>query len=128
MSKPTNIKIVPFDGRGSLLAWTGAELGVDDPVQIRGNYKTMPDRRDLERATYWRPAAPFQATLILDRLERGRSAARFIWKDAAGHEFPMFGQWLCDTIKQAALDKGSLTGTWGYAKRGANYSVAFLHP
>jgi hypothetical protein len=34
----------------------------------------------------------------------------------------------CDTIKQAALDKGSLTGTWGYAKRGANYSVAFLHP
>jgi hypothetical protein len=28
----------------------------------------------------------------------------------------------------APCDKGNLTGTWGYAKRGANYSVAYLQP
>lgn len=122
----SKITTVPFDGHGSLHSWTHMEAGHDLPATSRPGKPIY--KWDLERAVYWHTAIPFKETLTLDRLERGRSAARFIWKDPAGHEFPMFGQWLCDAIKKADLYKGSLNGTWGFAKRGANYSIEFLGP
>lgn len=121
----SKITTVPFDGLGNLQSWTHMEAGHDLPATCRPG-KTI-DKWDQERATYWRPATPFHATLTLDRLERGRSAARFIWKDLAGHEFPMFGQWLCNAIKLGVLSNGQLAGTWGFAKRGANYSIQYLN-
>lgn len=122
----SKITTVPFDGLGNLHSWTHAEPGIDSPARPRPGHAL--DKWDQQRATYWKPAAPFKTTLTLDRLERGRSAARFIWKDSVGREFPMFGQWLCDAIKKADLYKGNLNGTWGFAKRGANYSIEFLGP
>jgi hypothetical protein len=120
----TKLSVVPFDGLGNLKSWTGAEVGIDEPVSCRRG--DTPDRWDQERATIWRPATPFVTKLRLSSLERGRSAARFIWKDALGHEFPMFGQWLVDAIQKGTLEAGWLTGEWGFAKRGANYSVELL--
>jgi hypothetical protein len=124
-ARKSTLTLVPFDGHGNLESWVGEDIGTDRPVQSR--YGGKPDAWDLDDATYWRPATPFHATLRLDRLERGRSAATFIWKDdATGAEYPMFGQWLCNAIQKGDLIKGVVTGRWGYAKRGANYSIELL--
>ncbi len=123
MPKST-LQLVPFDGAGNLHSHTYAELGVDDIKVTRNGGSDQWTRR---ASTYWRPAAPFVAKMKLDRLERGRSAATFIWKEhCTPVEYPMFGQWLVDCIQKGVLANGFLTGRWGYAKRGANYSIEFL--
>lgn len=71
----------------------------------------------------WRPNEPFKATLTLNRLERGRSAARFWFRDEEGTEYPMFGQGIVDMLKAGVLDHGVITGTWIAVKRGANYGI-----
>jgi len=71
----------------------------------------------------WRPNEPFEATLRLDRLERGRSAARFWFVDEEGTEYPFFGQGLTEMLGKVTLDHGVVTGTWIAVKRGANYGI-----
>lgn len=74
----------------------------------------------------WRPNEPFTATLTLDRLERGRSAARFWFVDEAGTQYPFFGQGLVDMLSRVTLDHGKVHGTWIAVKRGANYGIELL--
>lgn len=72
----------------------------------------------------WRDNVPFEATLKLVSLERGRSAARFWWLDEENKtRYPMFGQSLVDTLTAGTLDKGVMTGTWIIVKKGANYGI-----
>lgn len=125
-TRKSTLTLVPIDGLGSLKSYVYESVGEDRPLVPR-NQGSPADAWDYRAATYWKPATPFHATLRLDRLERGRSAATFIWKDdATGAEYPMFGQWLCNAIKKGDLSKGVIAGRWGYAKRGSNYSVELL--
>jgi hypothetical protein len=71
----------------------------------------------------WRPNEPFLATLKLERLERGRSAARFWFSDPEGTEYPFFGQGLTEMLQKVTLDHGVVTGVWIAVKRGANYGI-----
>ena len=76
-----------------------------------------------EKGVEWRTNEPFTATLTLQRLERGRSAARFWFSDEDGTEYPFFGQGLTEMLSQVTLDHGVVTGTWIAVKRGANYGI-----
>lgn len=71
----------------------------------------------------WRPNEPFIETLQLDRLERGRSAARFWFVGSDGTEYPFFGQGMVEMLNQVFLNRGLATGTWIAVKRGANYGL-----
>lgn len=71
----------------------------------------------------WRENTPFQATLYIDGTERGRSAARFIWKTADGRRFPMFLTDTVETLRRGVEAGGSITALWMVAKRGENYGI-----
>jgi hypothetical protein len=74
----------------------------------------------------WRPNEPFYDTLTIDRLERGRSAARFWFIGSDGTEYPFFGQGLTDMLKSVDMYEGSV-GAWFIAvKRGANYGIELV--
>lgn len=71
-----------------------------------------------------RPNDPFHATLRLMYLERGRSAARFWWKDVdTGTMYPMFGQGIVEMLSNVTLVHGFVEGDWIAVKRGANYGI-----
>lgn len=126
MAKANSLKLVPFGTRSipvgrygdadfhrvernCLLEWTWSEVGSDT--------------KDVT----WRPNDPFTATLRLDRLERGRSAARFWFIDESTNtEYPFFGQGLVEMLSRVDLTKGVVTGTWIAVKRGANYGIELL--
>lgn len=76
-----------------------------------------------EREVFWEPNEPFEATLTLIHLERGRSAARFWWESTESTLYPMFGQSLVEMLGKLTLDRGTATGTWIAVKRGANYGI-----
>jgi len=72
----------------------------------------------------WRPNEPFYATLDLVDMERGRSAARFIWNHGATNtHYPMFMAGMLDLAKTDVIDHGEVTGWWIVVKRGANYGI-----
>lgn len=72
----------------------------------------------------WRPNEPLRRDLKLINLERGRSSARFWWRDSDGVEYPMFGQGLTEMLQAVKLDSGWVRGeTWIAVKRGANYGI-----
>lgn len=72
----------------------------------------------------WRPNEPFHATLDLVDMERGRSAARFIWNHGATRtRYPMFMAGMLDIAKNTVIDYGAVTGWWIVVKRGQNYGI-----
>lgn len=106
-------ELVPFRG-GSLLEWT--------------NLKAPEVRPNSYEVDEWRTNAPFYATLQLTGIERGRSAARFMWYDAMGpSRYPMF---MVDTAQLIMSGLGGVGGVvttwWIVVKRGKNYGVAAL--
>lgn len=113
MAKKNSLKEVPYATRARWSAGVGTE------------YQTMLEYvGGWEKDVAWLPNEPFTATLKLDRLERGRSAARFWFIDQRyGVHYPFFGQGLVDMLSQVTLVNGVVTGTWIAVKRGANYGV-----
>lgn len=72
----------------------------------------------------WRPNEPFEATLTIRALERGRSAARFWFEDEENKVYyPFFGQTLVDMLSVSDMSKGKVTGTWIVVKKGSNYGI-----
>lgn len=77
----------------------------------------------------WRPNDPFEATLTIRRLERGRSAARFWFEDEATKTmYPFFGQTLVDMLTASDMIQGKVRGTWIVVKKGANYGIELYTP
>lgn len=72
----------------------------------------------------WKPIKPFKTTLWIEGMERGRSAARFIWKDEKGHTYPMFMRDMLDVVKTATILSGGVSDTWVVRKSGSNYGIA----
>ncbi len=74
----------------------------------------------------WRDNEPFLATLRLEGIERGRSAARFVWqREDTGSTFPMFMTDMLALAKSdAGISSGIAEGWWIVMKRGQNYGIA----
>jgi hypothetical protein len=71
----------------------------------------------------WRPIEPFDATLTISDMHRGRSAAYFECVDGDGHKFPMFMTDLLDVIRTMDVRRGTVAGRWVVGKRGQNYGI-----
>jgi len=77
----------------------------------------------------WRLLEPFDASMTVLNVERGRSAARFWLVDDGGFRYPMF---LTDMLT-LLLNYGVMAGgrtpriCWGATKRGANYGITPFH-
>lgn len=75
----------------------------------------------------WRPNDPVYRTLDLGGIERGRSAARFVWRDEHGHTFPMFMTDVVDLMgSRTGVYDGVIEGHFVIVKRGANYGLLRL--
>jgi len=74
----------------------------------------------------WRDNVPFTATLTLTGTERGRSAMRFLWYDAAtSAKYPMFATDMAALVmSKDGAASGTATGQWIVLKRGTNYGIA----
>ena len=125
MPKKNSLKLVPFgthrrpvgDFGDADFRWT------DVPARHEYTWGKPGEQQGVD----WRPNEPFAATLRLDRLERGRSAARFWFIDEmSGVHYPFFGQGLTEMLSKVTLEKGVVTGTWIAVKRGANYGIELL--
>lgn len=68
----------------------------------------------------------FAATLRLDGFFRGRSAAGFRLTDVCGASFVIRMSEMVKLLKATTVYKGDITGTWGFVKQGANYSLTWL--
>lgn len=80
----------------------------------------------LNNGSSWKYNIPFPANLRLTDMERGRSAAHFIWEDEQGHAFIMFMTDLLDLIQNFTIENGVVSGMWGFVKRGQNFGVVYL--
>jgi hypothetical protein len=114
----------PFD-RGGLMEWVSPHV-----ARTRG---TAPDGFGVPQE--WRDNEPFRAVLTLTGIERGRSAARFMWHGGTmvgptfTGTFPMFMVDACALLLRGeALAGGVRDGWWIIMKRGANYGVAAIDP
>lgn len=114
MAKKNSLKEVPY---GTRFRWVpnGENFEGRALLEYVGGWE-----KDIE----WRPNIPFTATLKLDSLERGRSAARFWFEDLdTGTQYPFFGQGLTEMLSKVTLVNGVVTGRWIAVKRGANYGI-----
>lgn len=112
MAKKNSLKLVPYAIR---YRWMPVEDQRRSLLEYVGGYE-----KDVE----WLPNDPFTATLKIESLERGRSAARFWFEDVdSGTQYPFFGQGLTDMLSKVEMSKGVVTGTWIAVKRGANYGI-----
>jgi len=65
-------------------------------------------------------------TMVLDGLERGRSAAHFIiYSEVSGKRYYMFMKDMVDMIKNHTIENGRISGCFTYAKRGQNYGIKY---
>jgi hypothetical protein len=106
MSRRTRLEKAPFDQWGGLMEY----VGTVEPHE-------------------WRENKPFSALLAIEGIERGMSAARFIWHADGGRTFPMFMTDMVDLLKNAPnLCKGTVHTWWMVQKRGQNYGVRLARP
>jgi len=97
----------PFSPNGDLLTYVHMSYTPADTVE-------------------WRDNVPFTATMTLTGTTRGRSAARFVFKDEAGHRYEMFMASMLELLTTRGCAVGGIvSGTWIIVKRGSNYG---LHP
>ena len=112
MAKPGNYEI-PFDSKGNLLHYPENEY--DYP-------KNGGDPRVIEPT--WKGNFVFEDTLRLLHTMRGRSAAYFYFESqTTGKKYPMFLKDFEEVMKVKVINKGVVSGTWTFVKRGQNYGL-----
>lgn len=106
---------VPYDEHGNLLHYPLKKFDY-----TKRGYVDLSDYREN---------APFEASLVLCDMRRGRSAAYFTWVDTGvfEHHYPMFMSEMCNLIILVSNMKyGVVAGTWEACKRGQNYGIKLL--
>ena len=107
-------ELAPFRD-GSLMEYPGRFK----PGEINPEKRASPDE--------WRSNGPVEMTLTLETYERGRSAARFVWRDPEGRKYPMFMVDVLALMKTGqGVQGGVVTDRWIVIKRGTNYGIAAL--
>ena len=91
---------------GSLLEWVGVPLGT------------------AKAGVEWRANDPFRARLQISGIERGRSAARFIWVDDDDRRFPMFMTDMENLVRHGVEVGGIVVGWWMVRQMGQNFGLA----
>lgn len=94
------------------------------PVDASGSLLHFPEVPFSE--PMWLNNEPFVATFNYREIQRGRSAAYFIWVDNEGRTFPMFMTDMADLIKNCTIVNGVVKGKWQVRKRGMNYGIALV--
>jgi hypothetical protein len=79
-----------------------------------------------DEVTEWRPNEPFTKMLHLIEMQRGRSAAYFIWYDEDNNRYPMFMSDMFDLVKHGEIKNGRVFARWIVKKRGQNYGVGLF--
>jgi len=135
MAKTNSLKIAPYakrvirDFNGTRDSTGGYPIVFDGMHLLEYTYGRPGEQETIgwsasSNAIEWRDNDPFEATLKIVRLERGRSAARFWFRDETNLiEYPFFGQTLVDMLSQSTMVNGVVTGTWIVVKKGANYGI-----
>ena len=101
LKKNTKKILIPFAANGNMLC-----------------YAREGDRVVAE----WRENKPFFATIAFQRITKGRSAVRGVFRDASsGAEYTMFLTELVETIP--LLQGGEYTAKFRFVKRGANFGL-----
>ena len=90
-------------------AWTYEQVG-DKPVCVR-------------KPPEWRLVQPFEATLAIQSMSRGRSAAYFTFSDESGTHYPVFMADVEKILKNATVVHGRVSAVWVARKRGQNYGI-----
>jgi hypothetical protein len=122
MATKTKVTEVPFTAAGALMHFPERSYDYSKAVRLEVGFGWEVPPRVIDPD--WRPNLPFRAMLMLKGSARGRSAAYFLWEDAAGREFPMFITDMTDLVRhETALRAGVATAWWMVAKRGQNYGV-----
>jgi hypothetical protein len=107
-------RVVTFDG-AMLLDYTAGTPGEQQRSGWGGHSGDLID---------WRPNDPFQATMRVYKLERGRSAARIWAVDEKNNVmYPFFGDTFVETLKHVDSLKGEFSGTWIVVRKGSNYGI-----
>lgn len=130
-AKTNTLKLVPFAMRRIQVEGVPYEDWPLHPVMLEYTYgkpgeQPTDDYGRYSNAIDWRPNEPFSDTLTLDRLERGRSAARFWFVGSDGTHYPFFGQGFVDALKRTTSTSGAVHGTFIAVKRGANYGLELV--
>lgn len=81
-----------------------------------------------ERRLTWKDPRSFDATLTLDEMARGRSAAHFLFKSEKGARFTVFMTDLMDMIRDPRWREGRIAARFVPCKRGMNYGVRLVGP
>lgn len=73
----------------------------------------------------WRPNEPFDAVMVVTRMDRGRSSALFVLTDLrTSVEYPVFMTDMLEILQERQINHGKVRGTWRFRKRGQNYALA----
>lgn len=90
----------------------------------------------------WKPNWEWEAIFRYDGVERGRSAAHFLWRDAADpllppdeyrpnghyaqHPYVMFMQQIGEILEADGVVTREICGVWTWVKRGQNYGIKLV--
>jgi hypothetical protein len=96
------------------------------PIQIPfGKDGSLHNYRSYD--SVWRENYEWSTTLKLQSIERGRSAAHFIWTDADNRRYPMFMKDLTEMIFNYGVAVGGvIRGKFTFVKRGQNYGIKMI--
>lgn len=75
----------------------------------------------------WIPNHPFDATLEIEEVQRGRAAANFIARDVdTDTRYSLFITEALNLMRNGRIRRGRVTGKWIVVKRGPAYSISLV--
>lgn len=106
----------PIHRDGSLMVYPERYRGLDE----NGNF-VRTDPETVPRDTEW------TLSLTFTGFDKGiRSAYRFIATDEDGRKWPMSVKQFRDMMMQVVIDHAKISGRFGVAKQGQNFSLVWL--
>ena len=93
------------------------------PMTSYGDLLSYPESWSEGKTWMWQPNKVFTCRMKIVSMGRGRSAAYFTLQDDNNIRFPMFMTDIMDLIANYSIDKGYVTATWTFCKRGQNYGL-----
>ena len=94
------------------------------PFHENGNMMDYADGGYYKAASWLEPETEFEATLDYHDYGKGRSAVRFYFRDDVGKTYSFSMSEFHKALP--GMVRGSLTGRFGFTKRGRNYSLVYL--